>query len=585
MKASLRLCLASVAGLALAGCLSPEVPERRRDRPNILLVVADDLAYSDLGSYGGEIRTPHLDTLAESGLRATDFYVAPRGAPTRAMLLTGVDNHVAGFGNLRRRLTPDQEGRPGYEGRLNERVVTVASLLRDAGYRTYVAGNWELGDDAGSLPMARGFEQSFVLHDGAASHWGDMTSAIPDSGRAHYTRNGKDVAELPDDHFSSRAFTDFIISSVGTGGQDERPFFAYLSFQAPHGPLAVPDDWSARCAGRYDEGYDAIRSARLLRMKSRGLVAEGVHPYPGIPTIPAWKELSEGQQREQARKMELYAAMVENLDFHVGRLLDHLREIGEYHDTLIVFLSDNGAEPGDRGPAGMDPRNREWYTQQFPESDLESWGRAGSFVEYGPAWAQVGMVPFRLFKGTQAEGGIRSPLIVSGPGVARSGPGVARRRPIVHVPLHVMDLTPTFLDLANVSHPATYQDRSVAPLQGKSLLPLFAGEWGARHGPHEWLGFEFAGDRALRRGAWKLVWMSPPFGVGTWRLYRLDRDPAEIYDLSEKDPEQKQELLALWQEYAKTNGVVLPEVESEVESAAIGPPRAPGAQKSSPSAR
>ena len=278
--------------------------------------------------------------------------------------------------------------------------------------------------------------------------------------------------------------------------------------------------------------------------------------------------------------MELYAAMVENLDFHVGRLLDHLREIGEFHDTLIVFLSDNGAEPGDRGPAGMDPRNREWYAQRFPESDLESWGRPGSFVEYGPAWAQVGMVPFRLFKGTQAEGGIRSPLIVSGPGVARRGP-VGRKRPIVHVPLHVMDLTPTFLDLAKVSHPATYRDRSIAPLQGKSLLPLLAGEWSARHGPHEWLGFEFAGDRAVRRGAWKLVSMSPPFGAGSWRLYRLDRDPAELYDLSEKDPEAKQELLALWQEYAKTNGVVLP----EAESASTDPPRGPGAQKSSPSAR
>ena len=546
-----RIGLATALGLALAGCLAPDLPPPTRDRPNILLVVADDLGYSDLGSYGGEISTPNLDALARSGLRVTDFYVSSRGAPSRAMLLTGVDNHIAGFGNLRRRLAPNQDGRPGYEGRLNERVVTVASLLRDAGYHTIMAGKWELGADPESLPAARGFERSFVLHDGAASHWDDMKSAVPGRERARYTENGRNVSALPADYFSTEHFTDFIIDSIDAKRGDGRPFFAYLAYQAPHGPLAVPDDWRDRYADRYEKGYDAVRAARLLRMKQKRLVKESVRPYPGIPTIPAWGDLSEDQKRAQARKMELYAAMVENLDFHLGRVLDHLREIGEYHETLIVVLSDNGSEAGDRGPAGMDARNREWYAQHFPDSDFESWGRKGSFTEYGPAWAQVGMVPFRLFKGTHAEGGIRSPLIASGPGVAGRGK-ISREL------LHVTDLTPTFLELAKVPHPREYRGRSIAPLQGESLAPLLAGEWRAGRRSDDWIGFELAGDRAIRRGPWKLVWMPPPFGTGEWRMYRIDRDPAELYDRSGKQPEERQALLALWEEYVRANGVVLP---------------------------
>ena len=553
MQALRTIGMVTSLAFGLGACLAPELPEPRRERPNILLIVADDLGYSDLGAYGGEIETPELDALAESGFQATDFYVAPRGAPSRAMLLTGVDNHVAGFGGPRRRVEPGQDVPPGYEGRLNGRVVTVASLLHGAGYHTVMAGKWELGHGPRSLPAARGFERSFVLHDTAASHWSDMRSALVGRERARYTENGQEVSELPEDYFSTRYFTDFLIRNIDEQRSDGRPFFAYLAFQAPHSPLAVPDDWRDRAKGRYDAGYDAIRSARLLRMKWRGLVKHDVRAYPGIPTIPAWKDLNKIQKRLQSRRMEIYAATVENLDFHVGRLVDYLREIGELDDTLIVFLSDNGAEPGDRGPAGMDVRDASWYAQQFPEHDVESWGRQGSFLEYGAAWAQVSMVPFRLFKGTQAEGGIRSPLIVSGPGID-SGRSQGSR--ISHAVVHVADLMPTFLELAGVEYPSRYDGRRVASLKGRSLVTLFAGEWRARNGPHEWLGFEFAGDRAVRRGDWKLIWMRPPFGVGKWRLYRLDQDPSELHDRSLREAERSEELRLLWEEYAKANGVI-----------------------------
>lgn len=563
MKTALWTCL-GLLPLAAVGCRGAEVPEPHRDRPNILLIVADDLGYSDLGCYGSEIPTPNLDALAESGMRGTDFYAAPRGAPSRAMLMTGVDNHVAGFGSSRRRLAHNQEGRPGYEGHLSSRVVTVASLLRAGGYHTVMAGKWELGGDPASLPAARGFEKSFALHDGAASHWSDMRSAIPGRDRATYTHDGEPVEALPEDYFSTRFFTDFVKESIAENTGDGRPFFAYLAFQAPHGPLAAPEAWRDRAKGRYDEGYGVIRKRRLLRMKMIGLVKEEVDPYPGIPTVPRWDELDEQIQRRQARKMELYAAMVENLDFHVGRLVDFLKERGEYDDTVIVFLSDNGAEAGDRGPNGMDPRDREWYAERFPLTDVEDWGRPGSFVEYGPAWAQVSTVPFRLFKGTMAEGGIRAPIVWHGPPLKPNG-GVSR------LVLHVTDLPATFLDLAGVAYPERFAGRVLAPLEGRSLLGLET-RWFRAQPPHPWLGFEYSGDRALRRGRWKLVQMPPPFGSGAWRLYRLDRDPSELHDQAAEEPALREQLLGLWEEYARDHGVIVPAREP-VEPAE--PPPAP----------
>jgi arylsulfatase len=469
-------------------------------------------------------------------------------------------------------------GEPGYDERLSDGVVTVASLLRAAGYHTAMAGRWELGDDPGSRPSDRGFERSFVLHDGAASYWSDMQSAIPGRKQALYTQDGVEVDKLPADYYSTRHFTDFVLESIEANRADGRPFFAYLSYQAPHSPLAVPEDWRDRYAGRYEEGYDSIRNARLLRMKSDGLVEEYVKPYPGLPTIPAWGDLSEDMQNSQARTMELYAAMVSNLDFHVGRLLDHLREAGELHETLVVFLSDNGAAAADRGPLGMDARDRDFYVEQFPVVEPEQWGGPGTFLEYGAAWAQVSMVPFRLFKGSLAEGGIRSPLIVSGPGVetTRGFFGLRKRRR-TGVVLSVLDLTPTFLELAGVNHPSSWQDRPVAPLKGKSLAPLLAGEFSARRGPHEWLGFELGGQRALRKGPWKLALLPVPFGSGDWSLYRIDRDPAELYDKAEQHADRKQELVSLWKRYARENGVVLPEPEAAPEGGADD-----ATQKSSP---
>jgi len=574
-RAPIRLSTALVSTLGFVlvalGCRTPELrPEAIPERPNILLIVADDLGYSDLGAYGSEIPTPNLDALAASGTLATDFYVASRGAPTRAMLLTGVGNHLAGFGASRSRLLPTQEGLPGYGGSLRPGVVTIATRLRNAGYHTCMAGKWEIGPQERNRPAERGFERSFVLHDAAASHWGDMLSATPGQARALFSEDGRVVTELPQDYFSTRFFTDFVARCIEQSAGGDRPFFGYLAYQAPHGPLAAPDDWRDRFEGRYDEGFDAIRDARLLRMKQMGLVRESVHAYPGLPTIPRWKELSDDQKRKQSRKMELYAAVVANLDFHVGRLIDYLEQRGLRDETLVVFLSDNGPEPGDRGPDGMDPRDRDWYAEQFPERHIDSWGRPGSFIEYGPAWAQVSTVPFRLFKGTVAEGGIRSPLIVSGPGV--------RRDRVTRALLHVQDLPATFLDLAGIPSDPTARTPGSGHAGSESLAPLLSGEWRAREGPNRWLGFAYSGDRALRKARWKLVRMPKPFGSGDWRLYRIDLDPAELFDRSERNAGVKRELIGLWMDYARRNGVYVPELASAAAddtSGAEGPAQNP----------
>lgn len=550
-----------LAGLLLTLGCAQDAGTPRRERPNVLIVTADDLGYSDIGPYGSEIDTPTLDALADRGLLATQFYVAPDGQPTLAMLLTGVDHHRSGFGGIPAR-TPHL-GAPGYEGYLNGRVATLATLLRRAGYRTYAAGRWELGEAPAHRPAARGFDESFVLLDPAASHWADMRTMTPGRERALYSRNGTLVDALPEDHYSSRAFTDFLIDRIDAGKADGRPFFALLSYQAPHSPLAVPEDWEDRYAGRYDQGYQAVRRRRLDTQKRRGLVRTEVVPFPGLPTIPQWDELSDEQRRGQARRMELYAAMVESLDHQLGRLLAHLDEIGELDDTLVFFLSDNGPSASDRGPEGRDLEHREWLRQTFPDSEISRWGRPGSWVELGAGWAQVSATPFRLFKRTQAEGGVRSPLLVAGPGVAAGR--------VTRAVLHVTDLPATVLDRAAVGVPDEITGRSVLPLDGRSFAPLLAGEeparWGRRLGRdagarRRALGFELDGDSALRRGVWKAVRMAPPLGTGEWQLFRLDRDPSELFDRAQRAPDILEELKALWTAWADDVGVITDDTAS-----------------------
>jgi arylsulfatase len=551
--------LAAMLGFDPSATVADDIPA---GKPNILLIVADDLGYADIGCFGGEVKTPNLDRLAEQGLRATNYYVAPTCSPTRSMLLTGTDNHIAGLGNMAEWAGPTQRGQPGYEGHLNARVVSVATLLHEGGYHTYMAGKWHLGERPDQWPSARGFERDFTLLQGAGSHWSDMLGLLPSEPKVTYLRNGEKVQGLPKDYYSSKAFTDFIIESIDANARDDKPFFAYLAYQAPHGPLAVPDDWRDRCKGRYDKGYDFIREERLARQKKLGIIGKDVAGFPRLPNIPAWDALTVEQRQQAALKMELYAAMVEYMDDQIGRLLDHLKKAGKYDNTLIVFMSDNGAAGEDMAELlhKLAPSAQEWFAKTY-DNRPENLGRPGSCIEYGPAWAQVSSVPLRLFKGFEAEGGIRAPLIVSGPGDRHEGT-------LNHSVLHVMDMAPTFLELAGVEHPAKKDESTVAPMQGKSMWPLLAGRQGAIRANVDWLGWELFGNRAIRQGDWKLLYLlKGAGGTGDWQLFNLQRDPGELNDLSATHSEKRAAMLELWAEYAKTNGVIISDAGPYAEQA------------------
>jgi arylsulfatase len=313
------------------------------------------MGWTDLGCFGGEIDTPNLDKLAESGIKFTAFTVSVSCSPTRSMLLSGNDNHVAGLGNMGELLTKNQVGKPGYEGHLNDRVVSLAEVLRDGGYHTYMAGKWHLGHELGTLPFNRGFERSFSMLYGGASHWADMHGILPSDDPAKYTLNGTFLDDLPADHYSSRSYADFLMDAIRANRSDGKPFLAYLAFQAVHDPVQVPEPWLSKYRGRYDDGYEALKARRWEAAKKIGIVPPGAKLAAQHPMIQPWNKLSEEERAVEARGMEVYAGMLEAMDYHYGRVVDFLKDIGQYDNTVIIFLSDNGANP--------------WYSSEYPGAE------------------------------------------------------------------------------------------------------------------------------------------------------------------------------------------------------------------------
>ncbi len=530
-----------VLQLAFAALIGTTVAAHAQDeRPNIILIVADDLGYADMGSFGGEIETPNLDALAAEGVRFTQFMTSATCSPSRSMLLTGTDNHLAGLGNMAEFVAPNQAGNPGYEGVLNDRVAPIPALLQEAGYNTFMAGKWHMGEEPDEIPAARGFLRDLTLLPGGGSHLDDMWDA---TGQPQpYTLNGTPLTQLRPGFHSSVDYTDAIIANIEEFRDDDRPFFAYLAYQAPHDPFQPPFEWRDHYRGVYDQGYDVTRAARIARMQDIGLLAPDATAFPRLPSIPAWSDLTEEERRNSARQMELYAGMVSHMDHEIGRLVDFLRATGEYDDTLIFFLSDNGPE------GNMFEIGAPWDNSRF-----EDWGRAGTFIQYGPAWAQVSAGPFRMYKGFMAEGGIRNPMIVAGQGVADPGR-------ITNALTHIMDVPATILDVAGVAHPETFEGEPVAALEGVSLTPLLDSTSDAVRTPTDWIGWELFGNRAVKMGDWKLLWLCEPAGTGDWQLYDLRTDPAEMNDLSAEFPDIRDQMAALWDDYARANNVILPDV-------------------------
>ena len=519
-----------------------------RKRPNILLIVVDDMGYSDAEPFGGEIRTPALQGLAEQGLRFCQFHTSSLCAPTRAMLLSGCDNHQAGLGNMPPFHATNQYLQPGYEGPLNHRVMTIAEVLRGEGYRTYMVGKWHLGALPGFRPEDRGFERVFSFLGGGVSHFDDHRAlASAELPHTRYDEDGADVTDsLPKDFFSSDYYTDKLLTYLAEH-PDDAPFFAYLAFTAPHDPLQVPDAWLDRYRGAYDEGYDVIRRRRLARMKELGIVSEDVTDNPGCGLFPTWEDLSQHDRASQARKMEIYAAMIENFDHNIARVFDQLKKQGRYEDTIIFFMSDNGANP--KEPHSYPPNTPELIERQYDNS-LENMGRKGSFVSMGGAWAEVANTPLSYFKTTTYEGGTRVPLIVAGPGVVKRGIDTSQL-------LHVTDVLPTVLDLVGAIRPQERNGVPLAPLYGRSWRPYLASATRSPiRGPFDAIGFEMLECRAIIKGDWKLVFRAPPYGKNDWHLFHLRDDPRELENLAEREPTKFAELRAEWEAYAHAVGYI-----------------------------
>lgn len=516
-----------------------------QDTPNVMLILADDLAYSDLGAYGSEIETPHLDQLASAGVLFTRFHTSAMCSPSRAMLLTGVDQHKNGYGTMGEYLDSSQRGQPGYEGFLNDQVVTVASLLQQAGFNTYMTGKWHLG--AASMPSNRGFDRTFILLQGAGSHF-DNTGYARGQPTVDYFRNAEAV-ELPADFYSSDAYTDEMISYIDRDKDSGQPFFGYLAFSAPHFPLHAPTELIDKYEERYMVGWDVIRQQRHDALKTLGFIDANAEMAERLERVPPWNQVSAEDKRYQARKMAVYAAMVDRLDQNVGILVEYLKSIDEYDNTVFLFLSDNGPESNDFTTYPIVPTATEWIAETFDNS-YENLGKDGSYIYYGERWAHVGAAAHRYHKTVVTQGGINVPLIIS------YGEGLPQGR-IVSEFSSVVDITPTILDLVGTQHPGTeFAGRPIHAMSGQSILPYLRDQQDFIYPEGSGNGFELFGHNAYISGNWKILRLQDPYGDFTWGLYDLDKDPAELNNLAEQNPEKFQELLQLYSQYEIANGVI-----------------------------
>jgi arylsulfatase len=431
-------------------------------------------------------------------------------------------------------------------------------MLRDAGYHTYMTGKWHLGIERNN-PASRGFEKSFALMNGAASHWADQAAIIPGAS-TRYTKDGEPVEELPADFYSSSFYTNELISYIDS--ENDAPFFAYLSFTAPHNPLHVPQSFRDKYRGRFDSGWDALAAERLKRLKELGLVAESQDPQPRPDWVMAWDELTLDQQAARARDMEVYAGMIDNVDGQIGRLLQHLKEVGDYDNTLIVFMSDNGPSKTSTADYLAMGGDAAAFFGAFDNSAANK-GLPGSSTDIGPGWAYAAATPLRLFKGYVAQGGIQVPAVVKLPGSMANAGGR-----MDHV-IHVMDLMPTFLSVAGANYPDAYNEQALVPLQGRSLMPLLSGTTSADFETRT-LGWSAYGMDAYRHGDWKVLRLPEPFGSGDWQLYDLAADPGELHDLASEFPDRTKVLTNLFADYAESNGVINPSTPTAYAKPIVG---------------
>ena len=428
-------------------------------------------------------------------------------------------------------------------------MVTFPNLMQDAGYHTVMAGKWHLGRDEGQRPQQRGFSRSFGCMDGGAGHFSDMQPIVPAQGdKVVYREDDQLLDTLPSDFYTSKDYTEKMIQYIDESKRLGKPFMGFVAYTSPHWPLQVPDEYIDLYKGQYNEGYEALAKRRLAGAKKMGAIPEHTQLPPLAPNVMPWDSLSEEEKQVQARNMEVYAAMVERMDFHIGQLIEHLKKIGEYDNTLIIFHSDNGAEGN--SIMGYDGTG-EWVDTTFDNS-LENIGRMNSYVQQGPGWGHSSATPFSWYKAFSTEGGVRVPSIIAYP--KWSLPAGAWN----HDFLSIMDIAPTILELTEISHPDTvYEGRQIFPMNGVSMLSWLEGDAPNVHPADEAHGWELFGRRGLRKGDWKLEWMEDPYGNNNWELYNIKADITEQHNLASEQPDKLAELIADWETYVEANGVII----------------------------
>lgn len=515
-------------------------------RPNIVFVLVDDAGFSDFGAFGGEIATPNIDKLAQQGARFTNFHTASTCEASRVMLHSGVDNHRAGAGTLQLFVADSQKGQPGYEGYLSERAHSLGQLMRDGGYATYFSGKWNLGDGLERSPGARGWDRYLGLEQTGADNYEARVYA-PFNLEPVWWEDGR-RAQLPADFYSTKHYVDKMIQFVDEGRSSGKPFFALISLQAVHSPHQAPNADIDKVLQRYEAGWDRIRDQRYQRQVQMGLMPAGLL-LPQAMSSRRWDSLSDGQRREFAKRMAVYAGMLDNADQHIGRFREHLREIGQLDNTAFIVMSDNGADAYDL--SNMNLPFKVWYRLNYALG-YDTLGAKGSYAHYGQEWAEVSNTPLALFKGTSAEGGMRVPFIISYPARVPAGT-------VTNKFAYATDFLPTVLDLAGIAIPGDeYKGKALHRPTGTSLLPHLEGKATLIHAADEAIGYESMVGQALFMGEHKLSRNAPPAGDGQWHLYRIDQDPAEAKDLAAKHPALVKTMLAEVERYNATNGVVLP---------------------------
>lgn len=526
--------LAGMAGLTPASAQSA----KSATRPNIVLIMADDMGFSDIAPFGGEIDTPNLSRLAANGLRLTQFYNTARCCPTRASLLTGLYPHQAGIGHMMQ-----DYGEPGYRGDLNRNCVTIAEALRAAGYATAMTGKWHVTPqtaDSHNWPLQRGFDRFYGTISGAGSYFD------PDT----LTRDNQRVAPEGKDYYYTDAIAENAATYIQQNPSPEKPLFLYVAFTAPHWPMHAPEASIAKYARRYEAGWDKLRLERHARQKAMGLLDRKWELSPRDPEIPSWEDVKD--KPWQIRRMAVYAAMVDHLDRGVGKILAALQAKNQLENTLILFLADNGgcAEGMGPRPQNANPNNssRPEFTRdkrlvQHGNKPQVMPGPEDTYQSYGPEWAHASNTPFRLYKHWVHEGGISSPFIAHWP------KGLAGKNRIANQPGHLIDIMATCLDVAGAPYPQTFQGQTITPLEGKSLLPIFQGKQRPGHAAIFW---EHEGNQAVRMGPWKLVKQHGQ----PWELYNLANDRTESNNLAAAQPQRVAQMAASYDAWAARSQVL-----------------------------